>query len=196
MLKILTLQGLCKEFFCFWWKAPAVDLSLVNYLLSEMKVWSVPNWLTGVHQWLFGFAIFLSGWYLNGHININSIFSPFCYFQTGFIISETFLIFFFFFYRTRTGRKKRETAEWDRKRWKGLRNRSFPGNGRLLGESLLFFSLFFFFTNATDRLFVFLNVKNRPKSCYKTSGCLYCLEWQQRVPPSAQWKLGENGQCV
>lgn len=44
------------------------------------------------HQWL-RFCHFLSGWYTNGHININSIFSLFCYFQTGFIISGTFLIF-------------------------------------------------------------------------------------------------------
>lgn len=43
----------------------------------------------------------------------------------------------------------------------------------------------FFFINAIDGLFVhlffFLNVKNRPNSCYKTSGCLYCLEWQQHM---------------
>lgn len=45
-----------------------------------------------VYQWL-RFYHFLSGWYTNGHININLIFSPFRYFQTGFIISGAFLIF-------------------------------------------------------------------------------------------------------
>lgn len=39
--------------------------------------------------------------------------------------------------------RKRETAERDRKRWKVLqRHSSFPGSGRLLGESFLFFSFF------------------------------------------------------
>lgn len=115
---------LCSFFFCLCEKAHAADLSLVKPLLSKMKVWSVPKWLTGyTNGW--GFAIFLSGWYTNGHININLIFSPFRYFQTGFIISGTFLIF------TRQERGKKQTAAWDRKRWKVLqRHSSFPGNGQ------------------------------------------------------------------
>lgn len=46
-----------------------------------------------------------------------------------------------------------------------------------------FFSFLFYKCNrrAVCAPFFFFNVKNRPKSCYKTSGCLYCLEWQQHM---------------
>lgn len=79
-------------FYRLCYKANLAEISLMKPLLFEMKVWSLPKWLARcTNGW--DFAIFLSGWYTNGHININSIFSPFRYFQTCFIISGTFLIF-------------------------------------------------------------------------------------------------------